>query len=189
MVSPASIRFPYLFRARRATAATLAAMETPLAEGERLLLGPGPSNVSAAVREAMAQPLLGHLDPAFLSILDETQRQLAALFGVSSGLTVPLSAPGSAGMEACLINLLEPGDRIVTGVAGVFGGRMSEVAARAGAEVTRVETEWGTPLAAEAMIAAIDFRDASQPVPAHRARRKWRGLALFDTQKSLDDPT
>jgi len=125
-------------------------------EGERLLLGPGPSNVSAAVREAMSQPLLGHLDPAFLRILDETQGELARLFGVSSGLTVPLSAPGSAGMEACLVNLLEPGDRVVTGVAGVFGGRMSEVAARAGAEVTRVETEWGTPLQAEAMIAAIE---------------------------------
>jgi len=123
---------------------------------ERLLLGPGPSNVSPRVLEAMAQPLLGHLDPAFLALLDETQQRLADLFGVSSGLTVPLSATGSAGMEACLVNLLERGDRIVTGVAGVFGGRMSEVAARAGAEVTRVETEWGTILEPAAMIEAIE---------------------------------
>jgi alanine-glyoxylate transaminase/serine-glyoxylate transaminase/serine-pyruvate transaminase len=104
----------------------------------------------------MARPLLGHLDPAFLAILDETQKQLAELFGVSAGLTLPISATGSAGMEACLVNLLEPGDRIVTGVAGVFGGRMSEVAARAGAQVTRVETEWGTILEPRAMIEAID---------------------------------
>lgn len=125
-------------------------------DGDRLLLGPGPSNVSQRVREAMARPLLGHLDPAFLAILDETQERLASLFGVSSGLTVPLSAPGSAGMEACLVNLLEPGDRIVTGVAGVFGGRMSEVAARAGADVTRVDAEWGRPLDPADMIAAIE---------------------------------
>ena len=94
----------------------LPAMVSKHPESERLLLGPGPSNVSSRVREAMAQPLMGHLDPAFLAILDETQRRLAELFGVTGGLTVPLSAPGSAGMEACLINLLEPGDRIVTGV-------------------------------------------------------------------------
>lgn len=124
--------------------------------GERVLLGPGPSNVPARVREAMARPLLGHLDPTFLTILDEVQQQLAELFGVSSGLTLPISATGSAGMEACLVNLLEPGDRIVAGIAGVFGGRMSEVASRAGAEVTRVETEWGTILEPRAMIEAIE---------------------------------
>jgi alanine-glyoxylate transaminase/serine-glyoxylate transaminase/serine-pyruvate transaminase len=131
-------------------------MSTSPATAEKLLLGPGPSNVPARVREAMARPLLGHLDPEFLAILDETQQQLAGLFGVSSGMTLPISAPGSAGMEACLVNLLEPGDRIVTGVAGVFGGRMSEVAARAGAEVTRVETPWGTILEPGAMLDAIE---------------------------------
>ena len=131
-------------------------MSTTSSPTERLLLGPGPSNVSARVREAMARPLLGHLDPAFLDILDEVQRQLAALFGVSSGLTLPISATGSAGMEACLVNLLEPGDRIVTGGAGVFGTRMSEVASRAGAEVTPVETDWGTILDPGPMIEAIE---------------------------------
>lgn len=131
-------------------------MDAPFAIPERLLLGPGPSNVSQRVRSALGQPLLGHLDPAFLAILDEAQARLAELFGVDSGLTVPVSAPGSAGMEACLVNLVEPGDRVVTGIAGVFGGRMSEVARRAGAQVTSVETDWGTILDPAAMREAIE---------------------------------
>ncbi len=121
----------------------------------RLLLGPGPSNVPARVGAAMSQPLLGHLDPAFLAILDEVQERLRRVFATESPLTLPLSATGSAGMEACLVNLLEPGDQVVVGVAGVFGGRMAEVAGRAGARVSRVETEPGTPLPADAMEEAI----------------------------------
>jgi alanine-glyoxylate transaminase/serine-glyoxylate transaminase/serine-pyruvate transaminase len=121
----------------------------------RLLLGPGPSNVDPRVLRAMAQPLFGHLDPAFLAILDEVQNGLRDLFGTTNSLTLPLSATGSAGMEACLCNLLEPGDEIVVGVAGVFGGRMCEVAERIGARVTRVETEPGTILADDEMIEAI----------------------------------
>jgi len=121
----------------------------------RLLLGPGPSNVHPRVLNAMAQPLYGHLDPAFLAILDEVQRGLRELFGTANPLTLPLSATGSAGMEACLCNLLEPGDEIVVGVAGVFGARMSEVAERIGARVTRVETEPGTILSDDEMIDAI----------------------------------
>jgi len=123
---------------------------------ERLLLGPGPSNVPERVRQAMAQPLLGHLDPAFLAIMDEVQERLRGLFGTSNALTLPLSATGSAGMEACLGNLIERGDPVVIGVAGVFGARMSEVATRMGARVTRVETEPGTALEPAAMAAAID---------------------------------
>jgi alanine-glyoxylate transaminase/serine-glyoxylate transaminase/serine-pyruvate transaminase len=103
----------------------------------------------------MAQPLYGHLDPAFLAILDEVQGGLRDLFGTANPLTLPLSATGSAGMEACLCNLLEPGDEIVIGVAGVFGARMSEVAERIGARVTRVETEPGTILSEDEMIDAI----------------------------------
>ena len=122
---------------------------------KRLLLGPGPSNVHPRVLEALSQPLLGHLDPTFLALLDDVNARLAELFGVSGGLTLPISAPGSAGMEACLVNLLEPGDAVVTGVNGVFGGRMSEVAARAGAKVTRVEADWGRPLDPGAMAEAI----------------------------------
>ena len=131
-------------------------MSEPTFFPTRLLLGPGPSNVLPRVLEAMSQPLLGHLDPAFLAVLDEAQEHLATLFGVDSGMTVPISATGSAGMEACLVNLLEPGDRIVTGVNGVFGTRMSEVAERAGAEVTRVDAEWGRILDPAEMIEAIE---------------------------------
>jgi alanine-glyoxylate transaminase/serine-glyoxylate transaminase/serine-pyruvate transaminase len=126
----------------------------------RLLLGPGPSNVHPSVLEAMGQQLAGHLDPAFLAILDEVQTNLRDLFGTKNAMTLPLSATGSAGMEACLVNLLEPGDSIVVGVSGVFGTRMCDVAARAGARVTRVDTEPGTVLEADAMAAAIE---AAQP--------------------------
>jgi alanine-glyoxylate transaminase/serine-glyoxylate transaminase/serine-pyruvate transaminase len=103
----------------------------------------------------MAQPLLGHLDPAFLAIADEVQERLRRLFGTANELTLPLSATGSAGMEACLANLLERGDEVVVGVAGVFGERMCDVAARIGARVTRVETEPGTALDPAATAAAI----------------------------------
>ena len=122
----------------------------------RLLLGPGPSNVPERVLRAMSQPLLGHLDPAFLAIMDEVQERLRALFGTRNAFTLPLSATGSAGMEACLANLLERGDDVVVGVAGVFGERMCEVATRIGARVTRVETEPGTALDPAAMRAAIE---------------------------------
>jgi alanine-glyoxylate transaminase/serine-glyoxylate transaminase/serine-pyruvate transaminase len=121
----------------------------------RLLLGPGPSNVHPRVLAAMAQPLVGHLDPAFLKILDEIQGRLRRLFGTANALTLPISGTGSAGMEACLSNLLEPDDAVVIGVAGVFGERMSDVAQRIGARVTRVESEPGTPLSEDAMAEAI----------------------------------
>ena len=131
---------------------TMPTLEMP----RRLLLGPGPSNVHPRVLRAMSQPLVGHLDPVFLAVLDEVQEGLARLFGVTRGMTLPISAPGSAGMETCLGNLLEPGDAIVVGVNGVFGGRMCEVARRLGARVTRVDAEWGTPLDDEAVLTAID---------------------------------
>ncbi len=121
----------------------------------RLLLGPGPSNVHPRVLAAQAQPLLGHLDPVFLTLLDEAQAGLRTLFGTRNAFTLPLSATGSAGMEACLCNLLEPGDNVVVGVAGVFGGRMCDVARRTGGHVTRVEAAWGEPLDARAMAEAI----------------------------------
>ncbi len=121
-----------------------------------LLLGPGPSNVHPRVLEAMARPLWGHLDQRFLEVMDEVQDRLRRLFGTSNRMTLPLSATGSAGMEAALVNLLEAGDRIVIGVAGVFGVRMCEVARRAGAEVTRVDAEWGSALEATAMADAIE---------------------------------
>lgn len=103
----------------------------------------------------MASPLLGHLDPEFLELLDRVQSRLRSLFQTRNTLTLPLPTTGSGGMEACLGNLLERGDEIVVGVAGVFGARMCETARRMGARVTRVETEPGTILEAAAMDAAI----------------------------------
>lgn len=121
----------------------------------RLLLGPGPSNAHPRVLAAMSQPLLGHLDPAFLALMDDVQEKLRWLFGTTNPLTLPLSCTGSGGMEACLSNLLEPGDDAVIGVAGVFGERLCEVSARIGARVTRVDAAYGTVLDADAMAAAI----------------------------------
>ncbi len=127
------------------------ALELP----RRLLLGPGPSNVHPRVLRAMSQPLVGHLDPAFLAVLDEVQARLRGLFGTENDRTLPISATGSAGMETCLVNLLEPSDDVVVGVAGVFGERMCEVARRLGARVTRVDAEPGTVLDVDAMDEAI----------------------------------
>jgi alanine-glyoxylate transaminase/serine-glyoxylate transaminase/serine-pyruvate transaminase len=106
-------------------------------------MGPGPSNPYPEVAEAFAMPLLGHLDPAFLSILDETCERLRRVFQTSNALTLPISGTGSAGMEAAFVNVVGPGDVVVVGVNGVFGERMSDVAARCGAEVVAVREEWG----------------------------------------------
>ena len=130
-------------------------MTDPTILPERLLLGPGPSNAHPRVLQAMAQPLLGHLDPVFIALLDCVKQSLRDVFATSNDLTLPISATGSAGMEACLINLLEPGDSAVIGVNGVFGGRMCEVATRAGAIVERVEADFGQPLDIGQMIEAI----------------------------------
>lgn len=121
----------------------------------RTLLGPGPSSVHPRVLQAMSTPLVGHLDPAFLKHMEETKRLLRATFRTENALTLPLSATGSAGMEACLVNLLEPGDTAIIGVNGVFGTRMTDVAARAGAQIVRVESEWGRIVPSEDMARAI----------------------------------
>src|SRR3954462_6806897 len=110
---------------------------------DRLLMGPGPSNPYPEVTAALGQPLLGHLDPEFLRILDETCDRLRTVFDTTNALTLPISGTGSAGMEACFVNLVEPGDTVIIGVNGVFGERMCEVARRCGAEVLRVEAPWG----------------------------------------------
>jgi alanine-glyoxylate transaminase/serine-glyoxylate transaminase/serine-pyruvate transaminase len=109
----------------------------------RLLLGPGPSDVHPRVLKAMTTPLLGHLDPEFLTIMSETQGMLRQVFQTHNQLTFPVSGTGMAGMECALVNLLEPGDKAVICVKGYFGGRMVEVAQRAGAQVTVLECPWG----------------------------------------------
>jgi alanine-glyoxylate transaminase/serine-glyoxylate transaminase/serine-pyruvate transaminase len=113
------------------------------ANSELLLLGPGPSNPYPEAVQALTRPVLGHLDPEFLALVAETCERLRAVFRTRNRLTLPVSGTGSAGMEACLVSLLEPGDTAVVGVNGYFGERLCEVARRAGAEVVRVECEWG----------------------------------------------
>jgi alanine-glyoxylate transaminase/serine-glyoxylate transaminase/serine-pyruvate transaminase len=112
----------------------------------RILMGPGPSDVSPRVLAALGRPTIGHLDPAFQSLMEDIKAGLQRLFNAPDHACVPLPAPGTAGMEAAMMNLLEPGDRAVIAVNGVFGGRMVDMAGRAGATVTVVENTWGEPV-------------------------------------------
>lgn len=112
----------------------------------RILMGPGPSDVSPRVLAALARPTIGHLDPAFQALMEEIKAALQRLFNAPDHACVPLPAPGTAGMEAAMMNLLEPGDRCVVAVNGAFGGRMADMADRAGATVVTVEHEWGRPV-------------------------------------------
>src|SRR3954462_14884465 len=113
---------------------------------DRLLLGPGPSNPYPEAVAALSRPMLGHMDPEFIAIMDETMARLRTVFRTDNALTFPVSGTGSAGMEACFVNLVEAGDTVIVGVNGVFGERMCEVARRCGADVVRVDEEWGLPL-------------------------------------------
>ncbi|MEE9517901.1 MAG: alanine--glyoxylate aminotransferase family protein [Candidatus Adiutricales bacterium] len=123
--------------------------------GERVLLGPGPSNVPSRVLQAMSAPCIGHLDPTFLSIMDETQSLLRFLFKTDNGLTIPVSGTGSAGMETCFTNLVEPGDEVVVCVNGVFGTRMCDIVNRLGGELIRVDGEWGRAIDPETVREAV----------------------------------
>ncbi len=109
----------------------------------RLLMGPGPSNIAPTVYTALAKPMVGHLDPVFVQLMEEVKAMLRAVFQTSNEMTFPISGTGSAGMEFCFVNLIESGDEVIIGVNGVFGTRMCDVAARCGAKVTRVESPWG----------------------------------------------
>ena len=120
-----------------------AAVIPPLNPSRRVLLGPGPSEVHPRVLAALGLPLLGHLDPEFVAIMDQTQGLLRQVFRTENRLTMAVSGTGSAGMEAVVVNLIEPGDKMVVCVNGVFGGRMVDVARRAGAEVTPIERPFG----------------------------------------------
>lgn len=167
---------------------------------QRVLMGPGPSNVNARVLQALAQPTIGHLDPAFTALMDETMELLRGVFGTRNMLTFPMSGTGSAGMETCFVNVLQPGDRVLVGVNGVFGERMCDVARRCGAEVTRVEAAWGRPLDPEAVrraakevrprVVAFVHAETStgvlQPVEGiAAAAREVEALLLMDCVTSL----
>ncbi|MFT5674923.1 MAG: alanine-glyoxylate transaminase/serine-glyoxylate transaminase/serine-pyruvate transaminase [Paraglaciecola sp.] len=111
----------------------------------RTLMGPGPSDVNPLILKALARPTIGHLDPAFVSLMDEIKTLLQYAFKTKNELTMPVSAPGSAGMEAAFVNLLEPGDKVIVCQNGVFGGRMQQNVIRCGAEAIMVQDEWGAP--------------------------------------------
>ena len=134
---------------------------------ERVLLGPGPSTVESRVLRAMSRPLIGHLDPEFLQIMDETQAMLRRVMATENRMTFAISGTGSAGMEASIVNLVEPGDRVVVVVCGVFGVRLAEQARRNGAEVVTVESEWGTPVDPAAVAEAIAAGDTRVVAVVH----------------------
>ena len=121
----------------------------------RILMGPGPSDIHPSVLAAMAAPTVGHLDPYFLKTMDEVQTMLRQVFQTSNEMTMAISGTGSAGMETCVVNLVEPGDRFVACCNGVFGGRMADVADRCGAEVTKLERGFGEVFTAEEIEAAV----------------------------------
>ena len=176
-------------------------MQQFTAPGDRLLLGPGPSNVNPRVIRAMTMPLMGYLDPAFLRVMDETCALLRQAFGTSNELTLAVSGTGTSGMEAALVNLLEPGDSVVIGVNGLFGQRLADIATRCGAVVTTVAAEWGRTLDASTveqaiadagrvkLLAVVHVETSTgvvQPLPPlAEAARRHGALFLVDAVTSL----
>ena len=122
----------------------------------RLLLGPGPSPVEDRILQAMSAPLLGHLDPLFLRCMDDIQELLRYVFETDNRVTIPVSATGSAGMEAALVNIIEPGDEVVVCIHGVFGERMLDIVERAGGRPLAVRAEWGKAIEVQQIKAAMD---------------------------------
>jgi len=127
-----------------------------LSPPNRTLMGPGPSDVHPRVLRAMSTPLVGHLDPSFVELMDEVQELLRYTFRTDNEWTIPVSGTGSAAMEAAIGNLVEPGDRMLVPTNGYFGGRMAEMAERAGGEVVEVDAPWGEPLDPDDVAAAFD---------------------------------
>ncbi len=129
---------------------------------QRTLMGPGPSDVSERVLQAMARPTVGHLDPRFITMMDEIKQLLQYVFQTSNELTFAVSAPGSAGMECCFANLVEPGDKVIVCQNGVFGGRMKENVERCGGVAVMVQDDWGKAVSADKLELALNAHpDAS----------------------------
>ena len=128
----------------------------------RTLMGPGPSDVHPRVLEALSRPTIGHLDPAFIRMMDEIKELLQYAFQTNNAMTMPVSAPGSAGMETCFVNLVEPGDKVIVCQNGVFGGRMKENVERCGGIAVMVEDNWGE---------AIDINKLEAALKAHNDAR------------------
>jgi alanine-glyoxylate transaminase/serine-glyoxylate transaminase/serine-pyruvate transaminase len=143
----------------------------------RILMGPGPSDIHPRVLEALAKPTVGHLDPYYLEVMNEMQRMLRGLFRTDNAMTLAVSGTGSAGMEAAVVNVIEPGDAMVVCVNGVFGGRMVDVAQRAGAEVTKIEKPWGEVFSPDDLKATLA-----------RARPKVVGIVMAETSTGARQP-
>lgn len=167
----------------------------------RLLLGPGPSTVHPRVLRAMSTPLLGHLDPAFLAVMNDIQTLLRQVFATTNRFTIAISGTGSAGMEASIVNLVEPGDAVIVGVNGVFGTRLATIVERCGGKAIRVEAPWGHiiepetieaalkrsgPVKAVALVHAETSTGAWQPIePVGRLCRTHNTLFIVDAVTSL----
>ena len=130
----------------------------------RTLLGPGPSDVNPRITSALARPTIGHLDPEFIRLMDETKVLLQYAFQTKNELTLPISAPGSAGMEACFVNLIEAGDTVIVCQNGVFGMRMQENVARIGGTAVMVEDQWGHAIDLDKLQAAIDDNPTAKAI-------------------------
>jgi alanine-glyoxylate transaminase/serine-glyoxylate transaminase/serine-pyruvate transaminase len=166
----------------------------------RILLGPGPSNVDPRVLRAMSCPLVGHLDPYFLELMDETMELLRYVFKTKNRLCIPISGTGSAGMEAAVCNVVERGDEVIVGVNGLFGERMSDVVTRCGGESIEVKEEWGRVISEEAVEKALSESNAKivgivhaetstgvlQPLKEiSKLAKEYDALLLVDTVTSL----
>ncbi|MEX0714342.1 MAG: alanine--glyoxylate aminotransferase family protein [Pirellulales bacterium] len=149
----------------------------PLNPPVRILMGPGPSDVHPRVLAAMAAPTVGHLDPYYLELMNGMQRMLRGVFRTANEMTFAISATGSAGMESTVVNLVEPGDPMVVCVNGVFGGRMLDVAQRAGAAVTRVDRPWGE---------VFEPADLKQAIV--KAKPKLVGIVMAETSTGASQP-
>ncbi|MEE9493756.1 MAG: alanine--glyoxylate aminotransferase family protein [Gammaproteobacteria bacterium] len=156
----------------------------------RTLMGPGPSDVNPRILEAMSRPTIGHLDPKFVGLMDEMKELLRYAFQTDYDLTMPISAPGSAGMEACFVNLVESGDTVVVCQNGVFGGRMKENVERIGATAVMVEDEWGTAIDLDKVEDALKANPAASVLAFVHAETSTGALsdawALSELAKKYD---
>jgi len=144
---------------------------------QRILLGPGPSDTPARILEALARPTIGHLDPVFLQLMDEIRAKLKEVFRTTNEMTMAMSGTGSAGMETVCVNLIEPGDRVLIAVNGVFGGRMVDVATRCGGVVEKIEAPWGTVFDQNEIAKAIE-----------RVKPKVFGIVHAETSTGAHQP-
>ena len=154
---------------------------------KRVLMGPGPSDVDPRVLEAMSRPTIGHLDPAFLEILNEIRELLQYTFKTKNELTFAVSGTGSAGMETCVVNLLEPGEPVLICINGVFGKRMADVAQRYGADVTTLEIEWGKVFTPEQIAEALQKKSAKVVGIVHAETSTGAHQPLDEISRAVHD--